>query len=56
MDPNIKKKETLSVSISKMTILFSISSPKMRKSGIFGAKFKNFYFTQNFTVRQIQRY
>ena len=27
-----------------MTIIFSNSSPKIRKSGIFGPKFKNFYF------------
>ena len=30
--------------ISNMTIIFSISSPKTRKPGLFGPKFKNFYF------------
>ena len=30
--------------ISNMTILFSNSSPKIPKSGIFGSKFKDFYF------------
>ena len=32
------------VLISNMTILFSHSSPKTPKSGIFGTKFKDFYF------------
>ena len=30
--------------ISNMTIIFSISIPKTRKSGLFGPKFKIFYF------------
>ena len=33
--------------ISLVTILISSSSTKIRKSGIFGPKFKNFYFITN---------
>ena len=34
-------------------ILFSNSSPKIRKLGISGPKFKDFYFATNFVIRQI---
>ena len=36
-----------------MTIIFSNSSPKIRKLGIFGSKFKNFYFAVYFAIRKI---
>ena len=41
------------VLVSKMTIVFSNSTPKTRKSGIFGPKFKDFYFAPYFAIRQI---
>ena len=40
--------------ISNMTILFSTSSPKIPKPGIFGSKFKDFYFASYFPRRQIR--
>ena len=36
-----------------MTTLFSNSSPKIRKLGIFGSKFKDFYFALYFAIRNI---
>ena len=36
-----------------MTILFSNSSPKMRKWGIFGSKFMDFYLALYFAIRNI---
>ena len=39
--------------IWNMTIASSNSSPKIRKLGIFGPKFKDFYFAPNFAIRQI---
>ena len=40
---------------SNMTILFSNSTLKIRKSGIFGSKFKDFYFAPNVAIRQIRK-
>ena len=39
--------------IWNMTITFSNFGPKMHKLGIFGPKFKDFYFAPNFAIRQI---
>ena len=36
-----------------MTIIFSYSRPKIRKLGIFGSKFKDFYFAVYFGIRKI---
>ena len=36
-----------------MTTLFSNSSPKISESAIFGPKFKHFYFSTKFAIRQI---
>ena len=40
--------------ISNMTMVFSISTPKIRISDMFGPKFKDFYFVSNAAIRQIQ--
>ena len=42
------------VLVSNMTILFSNSTLKIRKSGIFGPKTKDFYFAPDFAIRQIR--
>ena len=39
--------------IRNMTIIFLNSSRKMRKVGIFGSTFKDFYFAPNFAIIQI---
>ena len=39
--------------IWSMTIIFSNFGPKMHKLGIFGPKFKDFYFAPNFAIRKI---
>ena len=36
-----------------MTIVITISTPKICKSDIFGPKFKDFYFAPNVAIRQI---
>ena len=41
--PNLQQGK-LRTLISNMTVIFSNSSPKIRKSDIFNPKFKNFYF------------
>ena len=39
--------------IWNLTIIFSNSSPKIHKLGIFGPKFTDFYFARNLAIRQI---
>ena len=39
--------------ISNTTKIFSNFSSKIRKSGIFGPKFRHFNFSRNFAIRQI---
>ena len=42
------------VHISNMTKVFLNSTPKIRKLGIFGSSFKDFYFAPNVAIRQIR--
>ena len=40
--------------ISNMTIVFSNSTPEIRKPSLFSPKFKHFYFAPNVAIRQIR--